>query len=207
MRLYLSSFRLGDHSGRLVDLVGSGSRVAVIGNALDTAPAAVRRAGVAREIDDLHDLGLVAEELDLRAPHGVDDLRGYGAVWVRGGNAFVLRQAMATAKADVLLDSLIRADAIVYAGYSAGPVVLAPSLRGIDQVDDISAVERPIWAGLGILDRPFVPHVDSPDHPETADCDRLSERLSERGIRHWALRDGDVLVSDRGRVEHLTAST
>lgn len=35
---------------------------------------------------------------------------------------------------------LLTADTLVYAGYSAGPCVLSPSLRGLELVDDADAV-------------------------------------------------------------------
>ena len=47
MRLYLSSFRMGDHPEHLVALTGGDSRRrVVIANAMDDAPPQVRRAGV-----------------------------------------------------------------------------------------------------------------------------------------------------------------
>ena len=198
MRMYLSSFRIGDHPGRLLELAGHGARIAVIANALDSAPDDIRRAGVEREVVALGALGLHPEELDLRRPDAVHRLTEFGAVWVRGGNVFVLREALARSGADHVLPDLIRHEDLVYAGYSAGPVVLGPSLRGFDQVDDVSAVLEPIWDGLGVLDRPFVPHVASPGHPETASCDRLSAEFGKRAPEHWALRDGEVLLVDGG---------
>ena len=51
MRLYLSSFRMGDHPEYLTALAGeSGHSAVVIANALDDAPAAVRRSGVEDEL-------------------------------------------------------------------------------------------------------------------------------------------------------------
>lgn len=38
MRLYLSSFRMGDHPEKLARLAGRGASVAVIANAMDDAP-------------------------------------------------------------------------------------------------------------------------------------------------------------------------
>ena len=203
MRLYLSSFRLGDHSDQLLGLIGPNSQVAVVGNALDAAPDAIRRAGVDRELRDLTALGLQPQELDLRQSDAVDLLSEVGAVWVRGGNVFVLRQAMADAGADHWLVELIRQDRLVYSGYSAGPAVLAPSLEGLQLVDEVAAVREPIWQGLGVLDRFVVPHVNSPGHPETADCDRLSAQLSREQVAHWALRDGEVLLVNGRRAAVL----
>jgi hypothetical protein len=67
VRLYLSSFRLGDHPEYLRALVGDGSRrTVVIANAMDDAPEEIRHAGVERELAALGELGFDAAELDLR---------------------------------------------------------------------------------------------------------------------------------------------
>ena len=42
MRLYLSSERVGDRAGSLLALLGGAKRAAIIGNALDALPAAIR---------------------------------------------------------------------------------------------------------------------------------------------------------------------
>ncbi|WP_037915437.1 Type 1 glutamine amidotransferase-like domain-containing protein [Actinacidiphila yeochonensis] len=208
MRLYLSSFRIGDHPDRLLKLLGAEpGRIAVIANAMDSAPDDVRRAGVERETDALAELGLDARELDLR--EFFDDrsgrvevvLEAFAAVWVRGGNTFVLRYAMARSGADTALTSRLGQDTIVYAGYSAGPCVLAPSLRGLELSDrpgDVTKTwgDEPVWDGLGILDHAFVPHVDSPCHPGTEVCERVAERYRADHIPHRTLRDGQVLVID-----------
>src|SRR5215472_3879854 len=71
VRLYLSSFRLGDHPEHLVALAGGdGRRGVVIANAMDDAPPDVRRASVELELAALADLGLGAAELDLRGYFG-----------------------------------------------------------------------------------------------------------------------------------------
>ena len=203
MRLYLSSFRLGDHPDRLLELAGAGRRVGVIANAMDVAPARTRREGVEREMTSLRNLGFVAQEIDLRHPDVARQMADVDAVWVRGGNTFVLRNALAGSGVEDLLVDRVANDDLLYAGYSAGPVLLAPTLRGLERVDDVIAVQAPIWDGLGVLDRSFVPHVDSPGHPETAACDSLSADFTRQGIPHWALRDGEVLVVDSGQTELL----
>jgi dipeptidase E len=210
MRLYLSSFRLGDHPEHLLALVDGPGPVAVIVNSLDAADPDRRRAAVQQELDALAGIGLDAAEVDLR--EHTDDAAGltrrleaHRAVWLRGGNAFVLRVAMAVSGADVAITGLVRSDRLAYAGYSAGPCVAGPHLHGLEEVDDVSEVElaygvEPVWEGLGLLDRVFVPHVDSPGHPETEDCTRIAERLRRDGVEHWPLRDGQALVVDVGAV-------
>jgi dipeptidase E len=170
---------MGDHPEHLTALVGDDLRPAVvIANALDDAPADVRRAGAERELAALAALGVDAVELDLRDYFGREprlrrDLAGVSLSWLRGGNVFMLRYALRRSGADTVFAELLAADALVYAGYSAGPCVLSPSLRGLELVDDADAVRRiygcePVWDGLGLLGEAFVPHYQSPGHPETA---------------------------------------
>jgi dipeptidase E len=178
VRLYLSSFRLGEDPELLVRLTGERAHIVVIANAMDDAPADVRRQAVQRELQALSDLGLRPAELDLRSYFGnaaplSRDLARYGAVWVRGGKVFMLRYALYRAGGDTILAGALQRDALVYAGYSAGPCVLAPSLRGLEAVDNAGAVARiygasPVWAGLGVLGFSIVPHCQSPGHPESA---------------------------------------
>lgn len=205
MRMYLSSFRLGTDPGLLIRLAGDGARTAVIANAIDAEPGDARREKVRVEIRALAGLGLRPVELDLRDHIGADPegvataLAPFDGVWVRGGNVFVLRHVMAQSGADAALRRLVREDRLVYAGYSAGPCVLGPSLRGLETVDDAEAVPRLYgapthWAGLGILAERVVPHVQSPSHPGSPALDQLAERYRRQGAPHLRLRDGEALV-------------
>jgi len=204
MRLYLSSFRIGDHPELLVTLAGEGARLAVIANAMDDAPEDVRREGVDQELLALIDLGFRTAEVDLRDYFGSgsalgEALAGYDGLWVRGGNVFVLRDALKRSGADAFITDALAQDAFVYAGYSAGPCVLAPTLRGLETVDDATAVTRlygsdPVWEGLGVLEYAVVPHCQSPDHPESTACDAVAEAYRIAGVPHRTLRDGQVLL-------------
>ncbi|GAB2658335.1 Type 1 glutamine amidotransferase-like domain-containing protein [Kribbella swartbergensis] len=200
MKLYLSSFRLGDHPERLVALLPPAARVAVVCNSIDAEDPAVRREKVADEITWLTELGLQPEELDLRVCTGEalrTRLTEYDGLWVRGGNVFVLRAALAKSGADRILPELIHAEEIVYAGYSAGPCVLAPSLRGLELCDDVDAVDgEVIWDGLGLLDHAIVPHLDSPGHPETDLVATVAELYDRTGVPYLPMRDGQALVID-----------
>lgn len=205
MRLYLSSYRLGDDPGRLTRLLRTERPAAVIANAVDMLPADTRAEGVAGEVAMLGGLGLAAEEIDLRAYFGqaerlAADLARYELVWLRGGNAFVLRAALALSGADRVLAGLVRSDAVVWGGYSAGCCVLAPSLRGIELVDDPGAVlgcygTEPVWEGMGLVEYTIVPHYRS-DHPESAAVELLAVRYRTEGVPHRTLRDGEAIVVD-----------
>ncbi len=206
MRLYLSSFRNGDHTERLLAMRRTDRPVAVIANAVDDAPADVRAEAFAGERERLAQTGLACEELDLRDFVGDEAglevaLRTYEIAWLRGGNVFALRYAMSLCGADRIFPRLLDEDVIVYAGYSAGPCCLAPSLRGLEACDDVGAVQRlygaePIWEGLGVIEEAFVPHLDSPGHPETELLTIVADAYEREGVPHLRLRDGDVYVVD-----------
>jgi dipeptidase E len=68
--MYLSSFRMGDRPECLVELIDPGRPAAVIANAMDAEPEEDRTVGVRRELSALAELGIEAEELDLRAYFG-----------------------------------------------------------------------------------------------------------------------------------------
>src|SRR5215469_5648741 len=135
MRLYLSSYRIGHFPDRLLGL-SAGRRAALVPNALDGLPDTVRSDALQRDIADLGELGLDVHEVDLRDPSAAQRLSGSDVIWVRGGNVFVLRRVLADTGTDQVLIALLRDDALVYAGYSAGPCVLAPDLTGLEAVDD-----------------------------------------------------------------------
>jgi dipeptidase E len=211
MRLYLSSFRMGNCSARLAPLVRGAGRVAVIANAMDAQPEPQRREGVEREMAALASIGLNPESVDLRdffdRQHVLGLLKTYDLLWLRGGNVFMLRYALRRSGADEAIVDLLTADAVVYGGYRAGPCVLGGSIAEFADVDDPSVVsahygESAPSDGLGILPWVFVPHVDSPGHPETAACGRVAERCVSAGIASRRFRDGEVLVID-GTVEHF----
>ncbi|MEU8306050.1 Type 1 glutamine amidotransferase-like domain-containing protein [Actinomadura sp. NPDC048955] len=207
--MYLSSWRTGQHPERMLRLLGSptGARTAVIANAVDALPVTERRAAVEQEIHALTTLGLRPVEVDLRTYFDQDPsrvataLRGFSLLWVRGGNVFVLRHALAKSGADRAITELLRQDAVVYAGYSAGACVLAPDLHGLERCDNPQAVHSAYGAharfdGLAVLDYVVVPHIDSPGHPETEILGTVADHYRSQGIAHRTLRDGEAIVID-----------
>ncbi len=207
MKLYLSSYRLGDNPQALVDLVGENKRAAVIPNALDFSSEIERRnAGVQGEIDDLKQLGFEPEEVDLRKYFGKPEelqklLASFGLIWVRGGNTFVLRRAFKESGMDEWLTRQRSNKELVYAGYSAGVCILSPTLKGLELVDDPIVVgegypKETIWEGLSLIDFAFAPHFESPGHPETEAVSKEVEYYKENGIKYKALHDGEVIIEE-----------
>ncbi len=212
MRLYLSSYRIGDRAGSLLALLGNGRHAAVIENALDNISPLARdlyRTEAYDPVSELGSLGIVATPLDLRDyfgdPKGLRaKLSQFDLVWVTGGNAFVLRRAMKQSGFDDVIVDMLDSDEIVYGGFSAGAVVAAPSLEGIHLMDDpdespLGYDREIVWDGLGLIDHAIVPHYRSP-HPESASAERAVRHLCGRGLRYRALRDGDVIVWTENRM-------
>lgn len=204
MKMYLSSYKFGDNSQQLVDLVGSNKKAAVIADALDFATDLDRKnKGTQTEIEQLKSMGFSPEEVDLRNYFGkpkelADKMSQYGLIWVRGGNTFILRKAYKESGMDEWLKSQKENRELVYAGYSAGVCVLSPSLKGLENVDDpnVSAEgysNEIIWDGVGLIDFVFVPHFES-DHPESEATSKEVEGYQRQGIEYKALHDGEVIV-------------
>lgn len=207
MKLYLSSYRLGDNPQKLVDLVGENKKAAVIPNALDfSTDTSKRNEGVQRELDDLKKLGFEPEEVDLREYFGKQDrlqakMPEFGLIWVRGGNTFVLRRAFKESGMDNWLLAHKNDKQLVYAGYSAGVCILSPSLKGLELVDDPLIVregypKETIWEGLDLIDFAFAPHFESPGHPETEAVGREVANYIKEGVKFRALHDGEVVVME-----------
>ncbi|SEF10833.1 dipeptidase E [Arthrobacter alpinus] len=210
MRLYLSSYQLGDRPESFTSLVRGKRNGWIIMNAFDGADPDARRIETERQLTNLAGIGLTAHELDLRLydPESLSVKFGQpDFVWVRGGNVFTLRAAMARSGADAIIVDRLKVDALVYAGFSAGGCVLAPSLLGLEECDSTDDALLQYGAvkydGLNILDRPFVPHLGTSDHPEREILTQVAAAYAQDGKQYWALRDGQALVVDGSSVALL----
>jgi dipeptidase E len=205
MKFYLSSFKLGKDSKELVGMTTPNKKMGFIPNAADYTKANIQWENEINNKDmaELKNLGLDVQLLDLREYFGkTDELRKkiseLGAVFVRGGNTFVLRQAMRLSGFDTIFQEILKRDDFVYAGYSAGICVLSGDIRVLQTVDDPNDKPYPelrdtIWEGLGYLDYIIIPHYKS-YHPESALVDKLVEQCQKNGIPFKTLRDGEVIL-------------
>ncbi len=213
MRLYLSSFDVGNHPDELVALAGQARRVAIILNALDHRPQA-RTGWLDRQTSKLAGLGFGVVELDLRNYFRASEplrqfLGDVDLVWINGGNAFILRRAMKQSGFDAIVRDAIARDAIVYAGFSAAAVIASESLRGLELTDnphEVPAGYDPeiVWDGLGIVPFAIAVHYQS-DHPESASVEREIAFYEASGIPYRTLRDGEALVI-HGERERIVGS-
>lgn len=205
MRLYLSSYKLGNDTEGFKRLVNrADARVAVIDNARDYSTDSERRTlSLKNELDDIRALGFHPEHVDLRDyfkdNHALlEKMRKFDAVWILGGNSFILRKAMKLSGFDAVINELIRKNKLVYAGYSAALCVISPTMDGVELVDDVNAAaegydSETIWDGYGLIDFYPIVHYKS-DHPESKLVDKELEYVKSKNRKYKTLRDGDTIV-------------
>jgi dipeptidase E len=208
MKYYLSSFKIGNDVQKFKELFLKNTKIGFIPNALDFTGVDKKKVKTHIESDfqELCMLGLQVEMLNLSSYFGkYSDLERkvgeLGAVWVCGGNVFVLRQAMQLSGFDKLLKDLSLKDDFLYSGYSAGCCVLSPNLNTYKIVDDSTDTpyqeqDTVIWEGIGLINYAFLPHFDS-DHPESSAIDKEIEFCKVNNIPYKALRDGEALIFEQ----------
>lgn len=216
MKLFLSSYKFGNHIKTFARLAGSGARVAVIMNAVDWGDVERAQASLETQIHSLNEVDLKAEQLDLRDFFGKAEelenrMNQFDAVWVVGGNAFVLKRAYEQSGFDMIIKKLVLEDKIVYGAFSAGVVVVTPTLKGVEMIDDVNIVPdgydvQVDIQGLGLIEYAVAMHYKS-DHPESALIDQYVEYCEEKGIPIKTLRDGEVIVVEDGERRTLPIGT
>ncbi|MHC4346591.1 MAG: Type 1 glutamine amidotransferase-like domain-containing protein [Planctomycetota bacterium] len=204
MKLYLSSFRIGDHPTEMLLESARCCNVAVIQNALDCYSNADKRQKLLnREFSELESIGLCPVELDLRRYFSDNQslrraIDGFSYLWAAGGNTFVLRRAFALSGLDKILREKQDDSAFVYGGYSAGICAISPSLKGIHLADEPNVTPDEysgeiIWEGFNLYPYCIAPHYRS-DHPETRMIEDTVTYYIDNKIPFIALRDGEALV-------------
>ena len=170
---------------------------------MDFADKDERAESIRNSIMELKNIGLSPEEVDLRDYFEKQNklsgkLNNFGAVYVRGGNTFILRRAMLQSGFDKWIKEKNKDPNFIYAGYSAGICVLSPTLHGLEIVDDPNIVPQGynseiIWDGLGIVDYSIAPHYKS-DHPESGNVDKGVEYFVKHKMPFKTLSDGEVII-------------
>jgi dipeptidase E len=203
MRMYLSSYLWGNNPEMLFNMVGRNKHAALLTNSADQFPEGGIVDRFKQDQAYLADNDITSERLDLRNYFDnknelINDIKKFGLVWVRGANVFVLRRAFAQSGFDDLLIQLLKSDALVYGGYSAGACIVGTTLRGLELVDDAYITPsgyhpKPVWKGLNLLPYAIAPHYKS-DHPESQLIDKSIDFFRLNDISYRALHDGEAIV-------------
>ena len=183
MKLYLSSFDIGNFPERLMELFSSSNpQIGIVMNALDNLPDA-RNKWLLNNKSNLGKLGFRVDELDLRNffLHKMtpNDLSRFDGLWVNGGNSFILQRAFHESGLNQVLPKMVIEEKIVYSGFSAALCVVSASLHGFELVDDPINIpegynQEFTWDGLSFLEKPIAVHYKS-DHSESEAIDKEIE--------------------------------
>lgn len=172
MKLYLSSYRIPtpEELFALLPMPPTECSVAIIPNAKDYKLPEERAKSLDELIYDLAKFGFKTDVVDLREyEDDAENLRaaliGHEALWLAGGNTFMLRSEMRRSGLDQAIRPLLE-NGVVYCGESAGAIVAGRTLEGSEDADDPDLADEKIVDGLGLLDKIIVPHADSPDYVE-----------------------------------------
>jgi dipeptidase E len=207
MKLYLASYRVAalDELLKLVGKPVKQVKMAIIPNAKDYYIPRVRRLKVQRLSEYFKGLGFnepgVIDITDYPDPAKMaTDLKQCDLIWVMGGNTFVLQEIMQDhGFAQVIRDVLN--SGVVYGGESAGSCVAGTNLHGIELADDIEYAGRPVFKGLGLVQKAILPHCDNPEYAEV--MKQINEQLkdSENVI---SLNDNQAYVVDGDKARIVT---
>lgn len=208
MKLYLSSYRIPTPE----DLLGlmtkpaSQCRVALIPNAKDYKLPDERALSIDEVIADLTKIGFAVELIDLRDYDDVsefqDPLGNCDAIFVAGGNTFVLRSELRRTQLDQKIVELVR-QGMVYCGESAGAIVAGTTLEGVEIADEPELADEYITEGLGLINSVIIPHADTPDFIEYTNS--MIKRYSSNPTAVY-INDNQALVVDDASQKIVTAS-
>lgn len=128
-----------------------------------------------------------------------EDLSEYDFIFVSGGNTFYLAYRLAKTGLDEKIKKYI-ANGNVYAGSSAGAIILMDSIEEFALADDPKkAPER--HQGLGVIDFAVIPHMD--DEKYGPIMKQVMEAYQNKKFETIPLNDGQVLFVEDSKKEVL----
>lgn len=203
MLLYLSSYQLGNKTEILKEWIeNNDSKILLIPNARDLKiQDDTEKEKINQYIKMLEDVGFDVTLLDLKNYFNnkkklYEDIRGYNAFCVTGGNVFVLRQAMKLSGFDDFLKNHRTNSEMLYVSWSAGSCVMTDNLDGLQLVDEpINPYNSDdvIYEGLGFVNYSIAPHYKS-DHKESQLIDYVVDYMKKNNIQYKAISDGEVII-------------
>jgi dipeptidase E len=216
VRLFLSSYRAGNYPEKLLGLFGRGSRVAVVANAKDYKSPHEREIKVQEVLDFFSELGLRPAEIDLRKyftsqVNWEQELNKYTAVWLAGGNVFLLRRALRYSGLDIFLGNKVRRNEIIMGGESAGAIIMGPTLmhsemESEDHEDSPAYVpdgyqKEVVWSGLNFISYIPVPHYRDLEYGN--EIDEYIRRLDQNSLPHKELTNDQAIIINGSKEEFL----
>jgi dipeptidase E len=121
-----------------------------------------------------------------------EDLTEYDFVFVSGGNTFYLAYRLQETGWDKKLTDFINGGS-VYAGSSAGSIVLMGNIEHFSPADDPAKAPK-ICSGLSLIQEAVIPHADSEKYKEL--MGGIADNYRKEGYEVIALNDDQVFVID-----------
>lgn len=118
-----------------------------------------------------------------------EDLSSYDFIFVAGGNTFYLAYRLAKTGLDEMIKKYI-ADGKVYAGSSAGAIILMDSIEEFASADDPEKAPEK-HRGLGVIDFAIIPHMN--DEKYGPIMKQVAEDYQSKDYETVTLDDGQVL--------------
>lgn len=213
MRLFLSSYQAGNYPDKLVELFGKGAKVGVITNAKDYKTLEERQESVADALNFISGLAMKPVEIDLRSYFNNKNqleeyIKNFQALWMPGGNVFLLRRALKYTDLDRLLYDKVRRKEVVLGGESAGAIIMGPTLKYSEvDTDEDSPNFIPegynddvIWTGLNLINYVPVPHHQTPGY---IGIDDYIQNLKKDNIPYKTMTDNQAIVINGSKEEFL----
>lgn len=207
MRLFISSYRAGDHDKELLELVGKIDKIAVITNAKDYKTIEDRLIKIEDNFNYFRSLGLEPSEIDLR-PYfhksgAVELVAKHKFIWLAGGNVFLLRRALRYSGVDKYLNDAVRKNEIILGGESAGAIIMGPTLKYSEMDSDEDSpnyitdgyTQDILWDGLGFVGYVPVPHYKTPDYGN--EIDKYIESLEQNKIAYKTMTDNQAILINK----------
>ena len=202
MKLFLSSEGVPrpDLLRGLLGIVDEKARVALINNAQDPYPEEKSKERGIALAELFKNLAFEPVNIDLREYKGKTDelatkLRTCKLIWCSGGNSFWLRHVMRTSGFDQIIKMLLT-EGIVYGGWSAGVVLVGPSLHPIELMDEPEKAPEIIYEGLGLVDYFIWPHWNTEKYIHLQK--EALKKMAELPYETKTLCDGEVLIVEGG---------
>lgn len=206
MKLFLTSANVNENlQEEFFKLVGKNPaevKFALIENAADSYPEE-KRGFVYETRAVLETLPIQIGRIDLRE-YGLgkkdiyEELKHFDVVWVGGGNTFYLRWILRESGLDIAVLKLLQ-EGIVYAGGSAGSVIVCPSLEKYDVVDDPTKAPELLKEGLNLVDVQIVPHWGTEKYQ--AKLQEVKDYYDQLNKKVVTLTDDQAFVASSGEVK------
>lgn len=195
MKLFLASSPSlsAEQIQKLLELAGKEKldRVLVINTAVVPYGLAPKPEWYVRSVDPLSAISSEIVEVSLiDGDIPLDSLSTYDLVFVSGGNVFYLAYHLhETGWGDKIADYIKNGG--VYAGSSAGSIILMDSIEYFATADDPATASK-MCPGLGLLTHAIVPHADNAKYSQLA-AD-IAGKYQQDGLDVTLLNDNQVLL-------------